>query len=535
MGRNVAGTSFFRGLLEHSQCEQMTALLPKQNFREGLEELVRGTRFEGRIKTISMDQMSELVGSGPVFFPGPNIGQHAWQRRFHGDKAWSLCGITHTLASTGAMDAIAELLTAPVFSWDALICTSIAARSLVKNIMERQAQYLNERFDARIFHRPSLPVIPLGIQSAEFTIRETLYPVSRSKLDIQEDELVVLFVGRLSLHAKAHPMSTYQALESVASETGKKIVFIEAGIHANEYIRDAFSEAANQCAPLVRFIRINGKDNDAMRIAWSAADIFCTLSDNIQETFGITPLEAMASGLPVIASDWDGYRDTVQHGVTGFLIPTIQPPPELNIDLAFRHALEIDSYDMYCGHTSMQVAVDISEAISAIKTLLDPYVRRSMGEAGKRRVQAMYDWKQIIPKYEDLWDQLREEARSAPELSNPNRMRSEVNIQWPARPDPFTAFSEFATTCYRDGTLLKRGSASWPRVKDLAMVKYVGYLTPDQEITKSLSNVFTSFGPEDSIKLSELLQNWAEEKRLLVMRAIAIMVKLAVIRIISYR
>ena len=38
-------------------------------------------------------------------------------------------------------------------------------------------------------------------------------------------------------------------------------------------------------------------------------DIFVSLSDNIQETFGLTPLEGMASGLPVVATDWNGYRD----------------------------------------------------------------------------------------------------------------------------------------------------------------------------------------------------------------------------------
>ena len=40
-----------------------------------------------------------------------------------------------------------------------------------------------------------------------------------------------------------------------------------------------------------------------------------SLADNIQETFGLTPVEAMAAGLPCVMSDWDGYRDTVRDGV----------------------------------------------------------------------------------------------------------------------------------------------------------------------------------------------------------------------------
>ena len=58
------------------------------------------------------------------------------------------------------------------------------------------------------------------------------------------------------------------------------------------------------------------------RSVWHAADVFVSPSDNIQETFGLAVLEAMASGLPVVASDWDGYRDLVADGETGFLVPT---------------------------------------------------------------------------------------------------------------------------------------------------------------------------------------------------------------------
>ena len=38
--------------------------------------------------------------------------------------------------------------------------------------------------------------------------------------------------------------------------------------------------------------------------------------------FGLVIVEAMASGLPVVATDWNGYRDLVAHGDSGFLVPT---------------------------------------------------------------------------------------------------------------------------------------------------------------------------------------------------------------------
>lgn len=55
---------------------------------------------------------------------------------------------------------------------------------------------------------------------------------------------------------------------------------------------------------------------------YNSADCFTSPIDNIQETFGITPLEAMSCGIPQIVSDWNGYRETVVDNVTGFRIPS---------------------------------------------------------------------------------------------------------------------------------------------------------------------------------------------------------------------
>ena len=52
----------------------------------------------------------------------------------------------------------------------------------------------------------------------------------------------------------------------------------------------------------------------------------------------------MASGLPVVATDWDGYRDTVTNGVEGFLVPTLTPPPGAGSQLALRHQSGEDGY-----------------------------------------------------------------------------------------------------------------------------------------------------------------------------------------------
>ena len=150
--------------------------------------------------------------------------------------------------------------------------------------------------------------------------------------------IIVLYMGRLSFHAKAHPLAMYQALESAYKHTKKNILLIECGWFANEHIKSSFEVAAKSIAPSIKVKFIDGRESENRQFAWAAADIFCSLSDNIQETFGITPIEAMASGLPVIVSDWNGYRDSVRHDVDGFRVKTTIPESGLGFDLLKRHS-----------------------------------------------------------------------------------------------------------------------------------------------------------------------------------------------------
>ena len=56
---------------------------------------------------------------------------------------------------------------------------------------------------------------------------------------------------------------------------------------------------------------------------YNAADVFVTTP--WYEPFGITPLEAMACGRPVIGADVGGIRYSVAHGETGLLVPSRDP------------------------------------------------------------------------------------------------------------------------------------------------------------------------------------------------------------------
>ena len=142
------------------------------------------------------------------------------------------------------MDSIVNLFTAPIQPWDTLICTSEAVKSNVANILDAQKHFLTRRLKATNFVLPQMPVIPIGIECDMFEVTDEQSEISRRRLGLDSDTLAVLYMGRLSFHAKAHPLPMYQALEAAAVKTRKKVVLIECGWFANEPVERAFTDAA---------------------------------------------------------------------------------------------------------------------------------------------------------------------------------------------------------------------------------------------------------------------------------------------------
>ena len=182
---------------------------------------------------------------------------------------------------------------------------------------------------------------------------------------------------------------------------------LECGWHGNELIKRAFEEAQSVISPSIRYIYLDGRESKNRDIMWASTDIFCSFSDNIQETFGITPLEAMAAGIPVVVSDWDGYKESVEDGEQGFKVPTVSAESGHGEEFARNFGLSLETYDRYCGNTCMFVAVDVQHASEKFISLINSKeLRQELGLKGKKRAESVYDWRVIIPQYEELWSEL---------------------------------------------------------------------------------------------------------------------------------
>ena len=450
-GKDVANRALWRALARHGGYEQIDILTLEPASLEDLDAALfePGDRRPDLTSAL-MPGSRAPQAAGTLLRGHPDLTDLAWLRRSHGgDRAYSLVGWIHTLAPPTMRQIIAASATSPTYPWDALVCTSPSVRDNMEQMFTSWGEHLAARTGGRPPPHPALPVIPLGVDAAAMAARADRPEARarlRAELGLGEADILVLWVGRLSYYEKAFPQPMFKALQQARAATGARVVFAMAGWFPSPGDRDHYETAAHAHAPDVPVRFEDGNDAARLNALWAGADIFLSLVDNIQETFGITPLEAMAAGLPLVASDWDGYRSTVRHGIEGFLIPTLLGGSGggLGAALLERHLLGLTTYQAYVGTVAQHTAVHIGHAAAALAELIgNPDLRRQMGAAGRARVAEAFDWPVVARQVHALTDdlaQVRAAAADPPAEAASDPVRGD-----PVRGDPLRTFIGFAS------------------------------------------------------------------------------------------
>jgi glycosyltransferase involved in cell wall biosynthesis len=155
-----------------------------------------------------------------------------------------------------------------------------------------------------IFSRFAVTVIPYGINTNEFAPRNRAN--ARDLLGIPSEARVVLFIAEDVSNRRKGFSLLLAALEKCAPRI-PNLMLLSMGRNAPDikinlpYMHQGFSDNS-------RFLSI----------VYSAADVYATCA--LQEGFGLTTLEAMACGTPVIAFGVGGARDMIRNGTNGFAV-----------------------------------------------------------------------------------------------------------------------------------------------------------------------------------------------------------------------
>jgi glycosyltransferase involved in cell wall biosynthesis len=517
LGRHSAGESFLRGFLRHAEVERFYFWNAGATTIANLQALVTRIQPTEKPRTwITTNNRPGLAEPGVLHLPGPNLGDEAWARRLHGANTYSITGLTHTTATSRVMDLLAQFATAPLSDHDALICTSSAVRDSVETQLAGIREYMAEAYaGARRAPEVQRATIPLGVNTEEFTTTAEQRRAWRERLDIPADAVVALYVGRFNHKEKMNPALMALALEKAAQATGRPIYWVNSGWAETDAEAALYHAGARALCPSVHYREVDGRPPDVRFSIWSIGDFFISLSDNIQETFGLTPLEAMAAGLPCIVTDWNGYRDTVFHGEHGFRIPTVAPKPGDGIDLAHWYANGWITYVDYVGAASQAVAIDFAESTAAISALvINPDFRRKLGRQAQAHVRAAFDWSKIVPQYQALWGEL--DARRRRRASDATAARTN-----PYRPDPFRLFGAYPTHHLADDWSVTPvpgvGAADTKALLSAPLTKYSAFNRPSLE---EVEQIVAWLADHHDARVSDVVESFPQPRRSVVRRGL---------------
>jgi glycosyltransferase involved in cell wall biosynthesis len=446
-GRRMAGESFLRGWFRHADVAEWVGVTHGPT--DGAA-FVAAARAEGRglpARSVLLDDARSMAPLGTMFISGPNFSNETWRREVWGAAAYAICGVTHTISTKAVMDGAWHLRASPQMEWDAVICTSRAVKAAVGMQMDLIDAFLLERFGS-VPPRLQLPVIPLGVDCDAFAPDAAAGGALREELGIGAEDAVALVVARLSPHEKFDPLPVYVALQRAQAGTGRRLHLILYGRFPDGYSRRIFMGPAAELMPDVRLHHVEHQGPARRRAVLSAAEMFLFLIDNLQESFGIAPVEAMAAGLPVVASDWDGIRDTVDGGA-GIRVPTTGARAEHVAATGLRYHGGTDSYIQYLSQVSAVTEIDVGKMAEAVRALIvDADLRARMGAAGRARARALFDWSVVVTQMQDLFAELEGRRRVGLQSGRFGPVRA---THLPVAPSPMAYCGAFPTELLPEG------------------------------------------------------------------------------------
>lgn len=205
--------------------------------------------------------------------------------------------------------------------------------------------------------------VPIGVNELLFK------PRYKDKDIIQKYDLynkqVVLFVGGLD---KAHYFKginvLIQAVKKLNARDDFRVIIIGEGD-----LKQSYRSLVDSLGLSRKIIFAGFVPDDLLPKFYSVADMLVLPSTDKSEAFGIVSLEAMASGVPVIASDLPGVRSVVDKKKTGLLVKP----------------------------GSVDNLADMMEYL-----LKNPKIALEFGKAGREKILAKYTWNKITDSLDNL-------------------------------------------------------------------------------------------------------------------------------------
>ncbi len=412
-GARVAAETLLGALLAQTRRTDYDLVVPSNQVKECeqrrlVDPILSGSRLRS-IKPATMLNRRGLAELNPDLWLNLYGDQHVSfaLRDFFSKRLFPTLTVQHGVSNLSHQyDRFLRSLLLPHYACDSVICTSPACRDAVRNIYDQLEDSLLKSHGLELPFKGRLDIIPLCVDT------DILHPQpkepARRRHGVADDSIVLLYLGFISqVKADLIPLLVVFA-KLVRDHKQYKIRLVIAGTGPTAYTN--MLQHAIRHLELVQHVTIFKDVSELSKLdLFSMSDVFVAPCDSLQESFGLTPVEAMACGVPQVVADWSGYRHTVKHGATGFLIPTYWNGSDS--ELLFTNELFGWSYDHILQ--GQAVALDQSRLYDALKLLIEnSELRLKMSQESRRRAEKYYSYKAIAEQYEQLWTELHAISKS---------------------------------------------------------------------------------------------------------------------------
>lgn len=410
-GASIAVDEFIRAMIEHGSADRYV-LFTRPGLAPYITKTLRRIVRDIADRVIVADSMALMLGSHPYKFSHwtdltMNFAAASFGRSLQKHGFFPITVIHHTLSYQRMLHAYyLPILLAESLPCDSIVCNTLSARRAITKLLDYVGEEFEREYGVRRRFCGQCDVIPLGVDTDRFAPREA--GPARDHLGLPRGAFIILYIGRLSPIDKADLMPLIDVFARLVKANPRKLVLVVAGARNAGYDEDLQQYAEQR--RVRQYLRLISRPADTA-LLYTSADVFVSPVDNIQESFGLSVIEAMASGLPQIVSDWDGYRETVKHEKTGFLVPTYWA----KCDADLIDAAPLFGADASHDHVSLaqSVAVDMRKLYDSIQCLIENRsLLLSMREESRRRALNLFSWKRVIESHESLWRELADRAKS---------------------------------------------------------------------------------------------------------------------------
>ena len=249
-GLQVAIFNWMKAFFRYGSQEKITFLIDDVKAWKEVEQVATDVGLDPkRLQAFDRRFVQENYGHITTVFRADPVAQEIlWRRETVPGGGYNFCGLAHAISGleTGAL--LEQYCLAPTEPTDAIVSPSRAVQAAIRAFLDMYGDYISKRFNTTYRCPIQLPVIPLGIDVEKFERMSApdKRAEQRQKLGLSDNDIVLLWVGRLSHAIKAHPLAMFQAAERAAELTGATVHLVMLGYFVPESDEQHFKNLAKQ-------------------------------------------------------------------------------------------------------------------------------------------------------------------------------------------------------------------------------------------------------------------------------------------------